>query len=439
LDQAVYGDAPLKCERLQGPLLWVTVAAVGAFALVCLALAIWNALYGAPTTTGALFSAVLLVMAAGAATAGWFTLQRSVTIYGDRIEAANGFTTKALRRSEIKGYRRVRGDLVNLVPRDEFSQPLRISGELLRDPLTQKWFAGLPNLDAVAPQPVAADETRPVDGPDDATPVAPKDVAPADAAQSDDAQTVETDEAADDDVSKPNDDDLSADETPAPGQQAELSRLAWAANAAGIAIAGWTAFWPQPHTLAVLANIAAASAGIALKLYFGPLISIASDRNHTDPRPSISLLFMAPAFAMMYRAIWDFEILDWGPAIIFAAVMTLALGSFLIAHDRRLQSSLAIGVVLVLAVFFFGALTEINAMVDAAPPAVYRTLIAGLDVRHGKSTSYHMTLGQWGDQHGGEDLTVSEDFYSAHAVGQTVCVKLSRGWLGLRYYTFGDC
>jgi hypothetical protein len=449
MDQVVYGEAPLRTERVGGALLWVTVVAVGGFAIACIALALWHALNDAPSAIGGLLGAVLFIMAAGAAAAIWFTLHRAVTVYGDRIEAANGFSTTTLRRSEIKGYRRLRGDLVNLVPRDEFSKPLRISAALLRDPLTQKWFAGLQDLDATTPQPAIVDDGSAGAASADiaVTDVTPAGVAPADAALADvasgdaaPADNADSDDAAADDAPARTDPDaLQPDETPAPGQQAELTQLAWIASGAGVAVGIWVAFSPEPHALAVLANVAAMAAGIAMKLYFGPLISIASDRNHTDPRPSISLLFAAPAIALLFRATQDFEILDSVPAIISAGIMALALGAFLIAHDRRLQSSMAIGVFLILGLFFFGALTEINAIFDAAPPVAYRTSIAGLYTRDGRSTSYHVQLGLWGEQHGGEDVTVSGQFYSAHAIGETICVTLSQGWLGMRYYNIGDC
>ena len=423
MDQIVTGDSPLKVERLSGPLLWLTIAATGGFAFVCLSLLAWHALHDLPSTMGGLFEAMLLVMAASAAAAIWFTLRRAVTIYGDRIEATNGFSTTTLQRSEIKGYRRLPGALISLVPSDEFSKPLRVSAELLDDPLTQNWFARLPDLDARDAQPSPYNGDKCVDIPaDDAPASAPPAETPTDDTTPNKAPA-----------------DLAPDETPSAGQRDRLKNLTWTTSAVGVAIGAWTAFLPVPHAFAVLVDIAVMAGAIGLKLYFGPLISIASDRNHTDPRPSIAGMFIAPAFAIFFRAMWDFQLLDAWPAVWFAGGMALALGIFLVAHDRRLRSSMAIGVFAALAVFFFGALAEINAIFDVRQPVVYRTSIAGLYVRSGKSTSYEVTLGEWANQPAGHDVTVSREFYSTHVVGEAICVTLSQGWLGLRYYNVGDC
>ena len=84
-------------------------------------------------------------------------------------------------------------------------------------------------------------------------------------------------------------------------------------------------------------------------------------------------------------------------------------------------------------------LIEVNALLDRSTPIDYPVAVISKHVSRGKSTNYHFGLAPWGPYHTSEDAMVPGWRYRQTQVGDTVCVVLRTGALGVAWYTVGSC
>jgi hypothetical protein len=324
-------------------------------------------------------------------------LQYSVTVWPDRIEYANGFTRSTLLRSAVQGYRRSdRGRKLRLIPSDGSQNSVTVSSELLTDPHTKSWFDGIPDIEARelrAAQVAFAEDPRLGDAVD-----------------------------------------LRCTHL------AQLEKFAKGLDYLGAAIGIWALIWPAPYAIAILSAVATVLLALALKVLSHSLFSLRDDAR-TDPRPKIGMLFSVPAIAVMARAVTDINLIDWLPVLQWSFCIAAVLAIPILSGEATFRSKPAVTAFLLLLAYGFscGALAELNRIFDTSQPVSFRTTIRGMHVSSGKSHTYRLTLDGWANRPTGTDVKVSSSFYNALHVGDTVCIYLSTGWLGYRYYDAGYC
>jgi hypothetical protein len=342
-------------------------------------------------------NAIFTLFAVGAAAFAWLVVKSKLTIWQDRIEYTNGFVTRALRRGEIRGYRRNRkAGSIKLIPIDASARPIPTSASALHDPATSEWFRGLPDLSTLERE--AAEQALREDLRLGATPEARR------------------------------------------KRLQQITRVTKALSWAGYGLGLWIWFWPRPYNIAVLTGICAVLLSLALKVWLGSLLNLNDDKQD-DPRPSIGTFFFFPATAVVIRALFDINFLEVESLLKWTALSGAALCALLLAADRTARQSVVTLVffpILILA-FCFGALAETNMIFDTSQPQVFRTTIRDKHMETGKNAYYRLTLGGWNGRPAGDDPEVTSSYYASVRVGETVCVYLSNGRFGFRYYGVGRC
>jgi len=179
--------------------------------------------------------------------------------------------------------------------------------------------------------------------------------------------------------------------------------------------------------------------GILLVAKFAPFYRFGGPRN--SPLPDLSLALIGPGLFLALGALRSIAPVGWeGPLLISV------LGSFMLVgaafwRDPWLQKHH--GTTVLLAViccsYGYGAGMQVNALLDRSTPKSYRVIVTAKHVSHGRSTSYHLRLAPWGPEVSGQDLMVSRSTYAGIKQGDTVCMVLRSGAMGVAWSKLGRC
>jgi len=96
--------------------------------------------------------------------------------------------------------------------------------------------------------------------------------------------------------------------------------------------------------------------------------------------------------------------------------------------------------VLLASPYGYGAGMQLNSLADSLAPQRYPVTVVSKYIHRGsKSTSRHLVLEPWGPVTARSDITVPADMYSSTQPGDTVCVLLHPGALGVEWYEITAC
>jgi hypothetical protein len=396
MDQVIYGEKPLKVDRVRAMTWFMLALPIAVGAAVFLAVAVLGNTGHAPGIVELVVVVVATIFVLGA---GWLAIKQRSTIWPDRIDYENGLgTTRSLLRSGIKGFRHSsKNEKIILIPRDEFAKPITVSAGLLTGAQTKSWFEGIPDLDAQdfeAAQKILESDTR-----------------------------------------------LGATDVERRGKLARITLTTRIVNGAGFLFGFWSLFTSWPYEVPVFGVIVTMLAVLAVKFYFGAFVGVSSGTGRVDPRPTMWPTVWICCFGLGARSLSDNHILDWVMALEWAGVIALGISFFLIMQDERMRTNIlpTLFFVLVLVGFSYGVIVTANRVFDHAPPSVFHTWIDEKHVNNGKSTSYEVTLDAWSDQPAGMSIQVPYAFYHSVQLSDVVCVVLSKGALGLRHFRVGHC
>jgi hypothetical protein len=218
-----------------------------------------------------------------------------------------------------------------------------------------------------------------------------------------------------------------------------LRRVTVALNVAayGLGIAGLII--PDPNHLLTWTLIALPWVAIAMVATYTPYLRFGGPRK--SPQPDLSLALIGPGLFLALQVLRVIKPVGWqGPLILTAGGSALLVG---VAYwcDSWLKGRQGLAVVLLIlcCAYGYGAGMAVNAMLDGSTRQIYYVLVTGKHVSTGKSTSYHLNLGQWGPNIQGQDLMVSSSFYARTRIGDTVCMVLRSGALKVGWSELGEC
>jgi hypothetical protein len=352
-------------------------------------------------------SAVPFLIALGLAISGMGfyalidTLRSKIVLDRDAIERSDLRGRRLLRYADIAGVRITRAGnnppTVVLIPKDARARKLKIPLMFKTDAAFDAWFEGIPNLDAIDAQAaLAAVQSDPKFG-------------------------------------------ATADERVARlGRSQKLSRYI---NGAATGILLWCAIYPRPYELVVVLAGLAPVLALILTGMRPDLFRLEVSRQAAKVMPSIAPLYIAPGLALFLRAIQDFQILDWKPAVAAGVAVALAASAAAVMTDRTLRTrplSALLFLPLMLA-YGYGVVVEANALLDHGTPKVTAVQIDDMHISSGKHTSYRLTLDPWGPYMGLNTVDVSRSLYDAVHPGDAVCPRLFQGALGIRWYVVTAC
>jgi hypothetical protein len=81
----------------------------------------------------------------------------------------------------------------------------------------------------------------------------------------------------------------------------------------------------------------------------------------------------------------------------------------------------------------------VNTLQDHSPIDVFGAQISRKQIVRGRSTVYELILGPWGPRKKENRVTVRRILYDSLQTGDTVCVGMRKGRLGIQWYTVGRC
>ncbi len=221
---------------------------------------------------------------------------------------------------------------------------------------------------------------------------------------------------------------------------ARARKIAKVRTGVSVAACLWGWFHPRPYTAAIVALSILPLLGIVTLL--GGRGRYSFDRRMNDPRPSLGAMVLLPGLVLGLRAILDVNLIDWKALLAGAALGAVAL-TIVIALGERVEPRKRWALILLaplLMGYSWGALSLGNALLDRAPPEVFRVAVRNKTVASSRNhTSWNLELDPWGPVVERKNVDVGRRIYGTVSVGDRVCVALYPGVLGARWYIVRPC
>ncbi len=180
-------------------------------------------------------------------------------------------------------------------------------------------------------------------------------------------------------------------------------------------------------------------AGIVLMGFSQGLVKLFAKKNSAYTSLFMGLLF--PSFALIiessYAKILSYDAALWAPCLIIGfAIFTALYFTGIKKLNQGIWAQVFVAV-LISGGYGYGSTVNINSVFDQSNPQTFSAKVIDQHISHGKSTSYHLTLSEWGQHQGTDNITVSESFYYQAQVGTFVKVYLKKGELNIPWYYVG--
>jgi hypothetical protein len=157
-----------------------------------------------------------------------------------------------------------------------------------------------------------------------------------------------------------------------------------------------------------------------------------------SPMPNLIFGFAFPAGTLFFTTFFSLNLIHeagaWLPSIFVALILTTLLYTFGL---NKVEGKIAgqVSVMLVVSILYSsGAYLFLNKTLDTAPFQTYPASIVDRGVTTGKSTSYWVTLTDFGPYKGAHRMDVSHSVYEVTQIGDTVKVDLHPGKFNLAWY-----
>jgi hypothetical protein len=211
----------------------------------------------------------------------------------------------------------------------------------------------------------------------------------------------------------------------------------------GGALGLFVALWhdrPHPLWLGALAAVLILTIPlVVLGLVLASPASFEVGRTRRGLNPLVALPFVALLFSNLYHA----QIDPFWPALpaVLAVVVVLPLAWSVRNAPRVASPGTALTVVTICAAIYgYGATSVVDIQLDFSAGAVTPVQVLDKHVFHGRrSTSYNLYLPAWGPRAGPNSIEVSSATYHAVNIGESVCITLHPGAIGLPWFTSAAC
>jgi hypothetical protein len=329
-------------------------------------------------------------------------LQYRVTLQANGVEVVEPFRRRRLSREEIKGMRLIHTgkgfSILALVPRDEHAKQVRIALAFKIDEAFASWVAEVPDLDSKEVVESYVELIRRLYP------------------------------------------DLSSEERARRFKR--LRQASMGVNGAAIALCAAGSLLPDPDHLVFTGLLALPWIAIVLVARFQPLYRFGGGSSN-DRHLDLTAPLILPGFILTLRAVFhDIETLDWkGPAMLaFAGGLLLTGAAVQIDPWFRKQRWSVLLCGLMICLYGYGAGLELNAIADRSAPQVFQVVVLAKHASEdSRSTTWYLTLNPWGPVTTREDVSVLGALYRATRPGDTVCVLLRRGAIGMPWYEVTAC
>lgn len=321
-----------------------------------------------------------------------------ILLYPDAIELYGVKSVYRLMRHEIEGVRRIKGKggvTVQLIPSDPSLKKIRVSPEWKKDEVFREWISGLPDLDA-------RDIQR------------------------------EKEEVAADAL-------LGATPEERTKRNARAKKIAGCLQGAAIGMAGWTIVYPHPYQWVAGLNAGLPCLAIALMFLSPGVYRI--NMNRANVRPSLALVFIVPAIALLLHGSAGFHLVNWKDPLPLAAIGIAVFACLFFLADQTIRSKPKALLLysLGMAAYGYGAGVSANAIFDNSQAQIFKPVVTGKRVSTGKSRTPYLTISRWGPYARSQEIRVDWTLYNQVQEGQPVCVSQRQGALHMPWYVVGMC
>lgn len=167
------------------------------------------------------------------------------------------------------------------------------------------------------------------------------------------------------------------------------------------------------------------------------IIKFASDGSKSI-YPFMWIGFFAPAASLFGQSVGNYSVLDISnlmlPALAISVISFACLATAGINRSIKPVGGQIVMMIIASVLLALGSLRLVNCQFDDSQGQQFEAQIADKWIARGKTTTYNIRLGAWGPSAGGEELTVSKDFYNNVNLGQPLHLKLKPGVLGMQWY-----
>lgn len=321
-----------------------------------------------------------------------------VVLQADSIEVFEVYRRRRLQRSEIEGrshFSNGRPSGWVLVPRAGFGGKIQLSRFLQADAAFLSWIRSLPDLDESKKRAAAQEKSAAI------------------AALTQRGFSEST--------------------------IALLRRIATGLNFVTYGLGLASFFVRDPGHLLIWALIALPWMGIFLVLRFAPYYRFGGPKN--SPIPDLTWVLILPGFFLALHVLQGIAPVGWEGPLWLATLGSVVLSGAAFGCDPWLKQHRGVAILLLLLCcgYGYGAGMQLNALLDASTPQVFRVVVTNKYVSHGRSTSYHLTLAPWGPNPSGQNLSVPRSLYAEINRGDSVCMLLRPGGLSVAWSTLGNC
>jgi hypothetical protein len=204
----------------------------------------------------------------------------------------------------------------------------------------------------------------------------------------------------------------------------------------GMGVFFFTAYAHITNPILAIVTLLYPLAGIVIMSMSKGIIRLFAKKNSAYPAIFMGLFFSS--MATVLQAILNSEILSYDnlriPAIVFAVICAAVLYYLTVKKANATLSSQIIFIILTSAVWGFGSSLLMNCALDQSSPQAYTATVTDAHISHGKSTTYHVTIGSWGQHQQEENVNVPSAFYYQVQVGGQVTVNLKKGLLNVPWF-----
>ncbi len=197
-------------------------------------------------------------------------------------------------------------------------------------------------------------------------------------------------------------------------------------------LGSWGYFYPVPYRLCLFVLMAIPWLG---------LLGVILTRRDRDWLLGVLPIF--PGLALCYRAFHEYQLLNWGRAVLLSLGLAALFVGLAWLADKVMRAQWGWLLVLFpyLAVTYgFGTSVAANALLDSSTPQHFTAPFIRRDrYYYTHSAHYTVTVGPWGDQTKPEEHRVTWEVYHALKDQKWACISMGTGRLGIRWYTLGAC
>jgi hypothetical protein len=191
--------------------------------------------------------------------------------------------------------------------------------------------------------------------------------------------------------------------------------------------------------------------GLALTPWLALLIATRSPRSYVvgRMRGNLWVAGLLPALALGALGGDDAVavLLDWTALLVVALIAGAAIAALtgvalrtLLPATPGLRAGSLLLMFCCMSLYAYGGLALANSRLDPTPPERFRVAVLGGRVTHGRrSTHWMLRLAPWGPRTEPSESRVQSTVYRAVDVGDSVCIDLRPGALGIAWYAVLRC